>query len=278
MKRFACVLILGLLMGVSATGNYEIVGPGGALTLSGSETVESGSLISMNLVQASLGWEVRLDASGGAEMNYDQVTFTYQSFFGAGFVGQPTSTSARISGSDFLSDIPAGSELLTGLRVEGTGTITVTDIYNENAVLGSFAVSGPAAQYSLTASVVGGHGSVAPTGGTYDAETEVALTATPENGYQVASWSGTDNDTSTANTNTVTMNSTKTVTVTFEEIPATTYALTASVASGQGSISPTTGSYADGTVVTLTATPADGWHVQSWSGQITIRPCRQRIR
>ncbi|MDD5326429.1 MAG: right-handed parallel beta-helix repeat-containing protein [Phycisphaerae bacterium] len=44
------------------------------------------------------------------------------------------------------------------------------------------------------------------------------------------------------------------------------FQLTASVTSGEGSISPTSGTYSAGAVVTLTATPAVGWQVKGWSG------------
>ncbi len=121
-------------------------------------------------------------------------------------------------------------------------------------------------QYTLNASVVGGHGSVSPTSGSYAVGTVVMLTATPNTGYRVKAWSGTNNDSSTSNTNTVTMNSNKTATVEFEEIPVTQYALTASVVGGHGSVSPTSGSYAAGTVVTLTATPNTGYRVKAWNG------------
>jgi hypothetical protein len=70
--------------------------------------------------------------------------------------------------------------------------------------------------YELDASVVAGHGSISPTGGTYDSCTVVALTATPDNGYQVKTWTGTDNDDSTETTNTVTMISDKAVSVEYE--------------------------------------------------------------
>lgn len=46
---------------------------------------------------------------------------------------------------------------------------------------------------------------------------------------------------------------------------ATTYALTVD-ASGSGDVSPTSGSYTEGTEVTLTATPADGYLFSEWSG------------
>ena len=70
--------------------------------------------------------------------------------------------------------------------------------------------------YTLTASVFGGNGSISPTNGTYLEDMVVSLTADPDTGYRVASWSGTDDDNSTASTNTVTMSSDKTVTVEFE--------------------------------------------------------------
>ncbi len=73
----------------------------------------------------------------------------------------------------------------------------------------------PSTQYQLTAYVSGGNGSVSPTSGTYDEGTVVTLTATPNTGYQVASWSGTDNDSSDSNTNSVTMDADKNVVVTF---------------------------------------------------------------
>jgi hypothetical protein len=47
---------------------------------------------------------------------------------------------------------------------------------------------------------------------------------------------------------------------------ATRYQLSARVASGSGTISPTSGTYDAGTVVTLTATPASGYRVSSWTG------------
>jgi len=124
----------------------------------------------------------------------------------------------------------------------------------------------PPTQYQLNASVSGGNGSVSPTSGTYNEGTVVTLSATPNNGYRVASWTGTNNDGSTSTTNSVTMNSNKTVTVSFEEIPPTQYQLTASVSGGNGTVSPRSGTYNEGTVVTLSATPNTGYRVASWSG------------
>jgi len=75
-------------------------------------------------------------------------------------------------------------------------------------------------EYDLTASVVGGNGTISPTSGTYNEGTAVTLTASPDADYRVSAWTGTDDDTLTSNTNTVTMDGYKTVTVKFEEIPS----------------------------------------------------------
>ena len=48
--------------------------------------------------------------------------------------------------------------------------------------------------------------------------------------------------------------------------PVAQYVLTASVTGGNGTISPTTGSYASGTTVTLTAVPSSGYRVLAWTG------------
>jgi hypothetical protein len=119
--------------------------------------------------------------------------------------------------------------------------------------------------YHLTASVVGGHGTIEPTQGTYVEGAGVMLTATPDEGYRLKAWHGTDADESKALTNTVTMTSDKTVTVQFEPV---TFVLNASVTGGHGTVSvlPAATQYAPGTVVTLTATPHGGYHVKAWHG------------
>jgi len=121
--------------------------------------------------------------------------------------------------------------------------------------------------YNLTTSVTGGSGTIKPTSGTYTSGTVVTLTASPASGYKVKKWTGTENDSSTGNSNTVKMNANKTVTVEFEQIPVVvTYALTASVSGGGGTVSPASGTYNEGTVVTLTASPAAGYQVSKWTG------------
>ncbi len=61
------------------------------------------------------------------------------------------------------------------------------------------------------------------------------------------------------------MDADKTVVATFTPISVPEYTLTVNVV-GNGSVTPSSGTYPEGTAVALTATPADGWHVAGWSG------------
>ena len=87
----------------------------------------------------------------------------------------------------------------------------------------------PLAIYELTVSVVAGDGTVSPTAPTpvdynavedvysYYEGTSVTITASPDAGWRVKAWYGTEDDTSTAKTNTVVMDSnSKAVSVEFE--------------------------------------------------------------
>ncbi|MCH9023216.1 MAG: hypothetical protein IID32_10705, partial [Planctomycetes bacterium] len=74
--------------------------------------------------------------------------------------------------------------------------------------------------FDLTLDVVGEGGTASPPEGTYNAGTEVTVTANADPGYRVNRWTGTDNNLLRLNTNTVTMTKHKKVTVRFEEIPA----------------------------------------------------------
>ena len=47
------------------------------------------------------------------------------------------------------------------------------------------------------------------------------------------------------------------------------YSLSVSVASGQGVVTPSSGTYTDGTTVTIAAIPDSGWEFSHWSGSIS---------
>ena len=117
-------------------------------------------------------------------------------------------------------------------------------------------------QYALTVtSSPAAGGSISPAGGTYPHGTVVTLTVTPNAGYQFSGWSGACSGTNACN---VTMDAAKSVTANFT---LQQYALTVTSApAAGGSINPAGGTYPHGTVVGLTATPANGYRFSAWSG------------
>ncbi len=104
-----------------------------------------------------------------------------------------------------------------------------------------------------------------PIGGTYDEETEVTMTATPIEGWQFVGFT-IDDQTYTDNPATITMDENKTFTAIFSRA---SYVLSFT-ATGQGTVilDPPGGTYEEGTQVTMTAAPEDGWEFDSYSGDL----------
>ncbi|WP_299990705.1 InlB B-repeat-containing protein, partial [uncultured Pontibacter sp.] len=150
---------------------------------------------------------------------------------------------------------------------DATGTEPTTTLIMgaDKAVSATFEAI-PPTMYALTITqTANGTISAEPSAATYEDGTVVTLTATPAEGYQFVSWS--DDASGTELSTTVTMDSDKTVSATFELIPPTMYTLTLTE-SENGSIAaePNAATYVAGTVVTLTATAADGYRFTGWGG------------
>ena len=112
-------------------------------------------------------------------------------------------------------------------------------------------------QYTLTASAVDG-GSVSISEGVFNPGALVTIQASPNSGYQFSSWS----NGSTNNPISITMSSNVTITANFTLIPIYTISL---YAEDGGSVNSEGGDYNEGTEVTLTATPNDGYEFTGWS-------------
>ncbi len=165
------------------------------------------------------------------------------------------------------------AEMVSGFdpNTEGTQTLTITyegkkTTYNINVT----ASSTPPTQYTLTASVDGGHGSVTPPTKTVDKDETVTLTFTPETGYEL--------DTVTVNGTVVgvmsnvldiTMNENKTVVVTFKPtgtpptpVPVT---ITFDKNGGNGTMADVTKNKGDSfTLPACTFTPPAGKEFKAW--------------
>lgn len=135
-----------------------------------------------------------------------------------------------------------------------TANITINSSKNVTAVFVKF--------YTLSTSVSPTEGgSISPGSGTYDDGTTITLTASPASGYRFDHWAG--DASGNVNTASITINSDKNVTAAFIKV----YTLSISVSpTGGGSISHSSGTYDDGTTITLTASPATGYRFDHWEG------------
>jgi uncharacterized repeat protein (TIGR02543 family) len=143
-------------------------------------------------------------------------------------------------------------------------------VFNTTVDMGPYEF-GSSVGRSLTTSSIKGtiSADVQPVNGLYTNGTVVVLTATPDTGYQFDGWSGD----ATGNTNplSVPMDANKSITAAFSLIPAVQRTLTINTTNGTVTTNPnpTNGTYDEGTVVGLTATPAAGYQFNGWSGDAT---------
>ena len=129
---------------------------------------------------------------------------------GSHYLDQAASPAVVVGGLGTAADL--GLDTFTTDGVTGafdTGTVDIGYHYVDHTTV---------PQFTLSASVVGGHGTVSPTSGTYYAGTIVPLTAEPEINYRVKIWTGgTINDLSKEKVNLVIMGSNKVITVEFDQ-------------------------------------------------------------
>ena len=121
-------------------------------------------------------------------------------------------------------------------------------------------------QHDLTVGI-NGQGATAPKAGThsYDLGTTVSLRATPDPGWQFDGWEGEVAD-PTATTTIILIDSDRDVTANFSPIM---HRLTTQI-NGGGTITPPLDgqSYAEGSEISITATPEKGWQFDGWEGDV----------
>ncbi len=210
---------------------------------------------------SSVGWGHAEIAGSGTPL--ESYTLTVNSTTGGAV--SPTGGTYTVGTVVNLTATADAGYVFAGWSGDASGTSASTSVTMDanKSVTASFEPA-PTNQYTLTVNV-DGSGTVAPTGGTYEAGTVVALVATAAAGNVFEGWSGDASGTST--TATVTMNEDKTVTATFIPESPVYYTLTVStIGDGAGTVTPTGGTYEAGTVVALSATADAGSVFSGWSG------------
>ncbi len=125
----------------------------------------------------------------------------------------------------------------------------------------------PVNHYTVSAVVIGGHGTVSCTPASVTAGQSSTCSAVPEVGYAVQHWDGACLLAGTNAQCTLTnIQTDQSSTVYFAAIPPLTYTVTATVASGNGTVSCAPNPVIKAGSSSCTAVPAAGWQVSRWSG------------
>ena len=167
-----------------------------------------------------------------------------------------------------LTATPAAGFVFSSWSGDATGStnpLTVNMNGNKNITANFTAI--PTATFTLTVTAVNGTVSKAPDQPTYLSGSSVVLTATPAAGFIFSSWSG--DASGSTNPLTVTMNANKSITANFTAIPPNNFTLIVNAVNGSVAKVPNQATYASGSTVVLTATPATGYIFSSWSGDAT---------
>jgi hypothetical protein len=143
-----------------------------------------------------------------------------------------------------------------------TGSITADQTIDASFVI---------IDYTLTISVGSGNGTVAPVSGTtYNYNTGLAVSAIPDAGWEFVNWTGAGagNLVDANLASTTIKDPTYGDTVIAANFQKIIYTLTISVATGNGTVAPVTGTtyvYDDG--LAISATPDAGWEFVDWMGE-----------
>ncbi len=132
----------------------------------------------------------------------------------------------------------------------------------------------PAGKFALTTSSTAGGSVTMPGEGVflYDSGTVVGLVAIAQTGYYFTGWTGNVGTVADVNSpsTTITMQGSYSITANFAEIPDGQFALTVSSTAGGSVVVPGVGVflYDAGTLVSLVASPDDGYYFAGWSGDV----------
>ena len=262
------------------------VGAGGSISPTTPQTVSHGDDITFTIT-SDTGYHVSdVTVDGGSVGAVSAYTFTdvithhtlsaafalntyiITPTVGAGGSISPTTPQTVSHGDDITFTITpdtgyhVADVLVDGGSVGAVSAYTFTDVITHHTLSAAFALN----EYTLNINSVGsGSATRVPSQTIYLYGDVVTLTAAADPEWYFGQWSGDASGTLTQTA--VTMTADKVVTATFVAAPPTYYTLTMSIV-GSGVITPAAGihSYLSGTLVSVSASPMEGWQFDGWSG------------
>lgn len=171
-----------------------------------------------------------------------------------------TVTAVANEGFRFLEWTEAGTQIST----EASLTFTVTNDQTLTAIFEPISepAPGPTPKPTYTINVSTAEGGTASGGGEFEQGSSVTLTVTPENGYRFIAWTENDEQISTDENYTFIADHDRTIVAIFMPISKPIY--TVHVSSAQGGTVEGSGSYEEGELITVNATPDNDYRFLYW--------------
>ncbi len=119
-----------------------------------------------------------------------------------------------------------------------------------------------------TLSLSAGYGGNVFGNGSYVHGSTAVISATPDSGYKFVKWS----DGNTQNPRNVTVNFNMSLSATFEKVEDPIKSVTATITPGHGGATAGSGTYTEGTTITISASPDTGYKFVKWSDGNTDNP------
>lgn len=185
--------------------------------------------------------------------------------------GAPATSSSGPTFSTNVSSLGAGNYSFTAVATDNQGATATSEVVS--------VVVGTPVKHPLTLSVAPANSGTVTVNPTqppdgYDGGTIVMLTASAASGFAFSGWSGAASG--AQNPLTITMDAAKSITANFSPVTVPTHTLILITnPPNAGTISPSpapngpSGTYLEGTVVTLTATPALNFAFTNWTGDVS---------
>jgi hypothetical protein len=232
--------------------------------------ISGSGTITANFAQIQTGqnYQVTFSTNGGGSSSTTNPTGT-QTYTAGAIV--PISATA-CPGYQFSSWSSTGSISFVSSASASTNAI----INGEGTIIANFITPQTGQNYPVTFNLGTGGASMNPTGTqTYAGGSNVPISAVAASGYQFSSWISTGSisfDSTTSSSTTAHINSAGSITANFASITTgQNYQVTFALGTGGASMNPTgTNSYAAGSTVAISATPASGYRFSSWTSAGTI--------
>ena len=226
-------------------------------------TLTAGNTLTGDEFVPSIQYDLTISSTvGGSVTTPDEGAFTYDAGAVVDLVAEPGEGYQFI---EWTGDVSAIADIY-----DAETTVTMNEDYSIRANFEQI----PQEQFDLTISSGAGGSVTTPGEGAFSCDEGVViiLVATPACGYQFINWTG--NVGTIANINaaitTITMNRDYAIKANFQQIPSEQFDLTISSTAGGSVTTPGEGTFTRdaGTVVSLAASPASGYHFVNWIGDV----------